>query len=454
MNPRPQPFVLAGLFALASAFEASAGAALVGRTEIWREEGPHIRNAAGVAWVGEPARLSVIDGDAAGAGPARLFELDLSGLEPARAQELAAFAEEASGLAHDPTKDAFFVSDDDALRLYRVDRRGRRLATLDLGRVGARDPEGVAYGPGIDRLFVADGRARRVLELDTSGGLVASVDLEPLGVQAAEGIAYDADSDHLLVVSDDAPAIFEITRDGTLVGSYDLLELGILRPRGLALAPVRRGSGPAAPRHVFVADAMNPDHRDGRIVEVALGHRPEGARVETTLLGDVDGFGFRGDEAGFPSGDLDHDGLLEPGERLPLSAGGAFPDRRELSDPPTTDLGFEVSESRPLVLEVVLDPSDEAPLWARVTLVVGGARALPGRRNLVRADGWLLGEVIPTRDDRIHAGMIGSSVLELPPAALRELTDGRLRIELTRAPGSGSDTVMVDYCRLEVAFAP
>jgi hypothetical protein len=442
----------AGLLALAGTLEARAGVALVSRTELGGAEGAWIGHASDLAWLGAPARLAVLDPDGEPPGGSRLFELDLSGATPPRSLELGSVTEEGSGLAYHPERDIFFVTDDDALRLHELDRSGRRLATVDLAELGARDPEGVAYAPGLDRLFVADGRARRVLELTRAGELLAKLDLEPLGVESAEGIAYDPASGNLLVVADDEePTLFEVTRAGELVGAYDLLALGALRPRGVTLAPPREG-WPAGTRRAYVADALNEDDPGGRILELALRHRPAGARVVTSLVGDVDGFGFRGDEPGFAFGDLDRNGLLEPGERLPVAPTGALPDNREPGDDPATDSGFEVSGTRPLVLQHALALGGATPSWARVTLVVGGARALAGHRNLVRADGWLVGEVIPTRKERVHAGMIGASVLELPPPALRELADGRLRLEIARQPGSGSDVLMVDYCRLEVAL--
>jgi hypothetical protein len=113
-----------------------------------------------------------------------------------------------------------------------------------------------------------------------------------------------------------------------------------------------------------------------------------------------------------------------------------------------------VREAQPLALDLALPLRGAEPVWARLTLVVGGARALPGRRSVVRADGRLLGELIPTREDRIHAGMIGATVLELPPAALRDLRDGRLRIEIAREAGTGENQILVDFARLEVATAP
>jgi hypothetical protein len=98
-------------------------------------------------------------------------------------------------------------------------------------------------------------------------------------------------------------------------------------------------------------------------------------------------------------------------------------------------------------------PVQRAPLWARLTLVVADARALPLQRSWVRADGVLLGEVVGARGQRLAPGAVVQTSIELPPAALEQLRDGRLVVEIERPPGSGSDEMWLDYSRLEVAVA-
>jgi hypothetical protein len=71
----------------------------------------------------------------------------------------------------------------------------------------------------------------------------------------------------------------------------------------------------------------------------------------------------------------------------------------------------------------------------------------------VRADGHLLGELLGSTRETLAAGEIVATVLELPPAALADLRDGRLSVELVRPAGSGDDDIMLDYARLEVAVA-
>jgi hypothetical protein len=181
--------------------------------------------------------------------------------------------------------------------------------------------------------------------------------------------------------------------------------------------------------------------------------RPRGARTLVDWVGDADGFGFQGDEPGFAAGDLDHDGLLEPGERLPARPGAEEPpfDNRSPEDGAAMDVLLPVGEGAPLRLTHAIPLGGALPQWARLTLAVGDARALPGARSLVRADGRLVGEIVGTRGERLHAGTIELTILELPPQTLLDLADGAVRVEIARAPGTGSDDIMLDYSRLEVA---
>ena len=445
-----RPLVAALAAAALAPAPARAGAALVARTETSDGGGLAIEDPSGIASLPN-GHFVVVDDHSEGSPRFRgenLWELDLAARRSVRAQDLRPVTSEPSDVAFCAQLDALVVADDDALRLLLFSPAGEPRGAIDLAAAGAKDPEGVACDAQGGRIFVADGKARQVLELANDGALVRRLDLSGLPFANAQGIAWDAARERLILVSDEPPALFELDRDGSLVAAQDLVALGARRPRGLSLGPASEGRGTS----LYVADAGERHVPDGRILEVALGARPAGARVRTALAGDVDGFGFRGDEPGFAQGDLDHDGLLEPGERLPDAPLAEPP--RDAGDPPGTDAPVLVGESQPLRIDLPVELGGGEPVWARLTLVVGGARALPGRRSIVRADGRLLGELIPARDDRIVAGRIGATLLELPPAALRELRDGRLRVEIAREPGSGENRLWLDFVRLEVAVAP
>lgn len=440
---------------IADASGAHAGVALVRRVETWSGEGLRIENPSGLAYLPSRGSFLIVDKDADDSPNFRgvnAWEVKLGGGGVLRGLDLTRFSGAPSDLACHPEGAVLFVTDDDALELYEVDLDGKRLGTIDLAALGAKDPEGVAYDAARDRLFVADGQGEQVLELSRAGRRVHSFSMEELGFESAEGIAYDARSDHLFVVSDDdLPLLLELTRDGGLAWAHGLHELGVVRPRGLALAPSSdRADAPDA-QSLYVADELTKRHPDGRILELALVERPRGARALAQLVGDVDGFGFRSDAPGFAEGDLDHDGLLETGERLPAAPGGARFDNRDPEDPPATDAVHALTEATPLRFSHAVDLEGRPALWARLTLVAADARALPGARNLVYADGRLVGELVGTRDERIRVGAIERTVLELPPQSLRDLADGVLRVEIARPGGTGSDDLMLDYARLEVA---
>jgi hypothetical protein len=448
--------IVAGvLVALAATIDASAGVALVRRIEVGAT--PGIEGPGGIALREAPSAFVVVDShDAAGARRGRIWTLDLSasgdgGARALASAELALVENEPSGVARRPGRDTSLVLDADTLRLLEVDESGRAVSSLDLAALGARNPEGIAVDADGSRLWIADGRARRVLELTAEGRLAGAFDLDPALFEDAEGIAYDAARDRLFLVSHRSALLAELSRDGELLGAWSLAALGAIRPHGLAIGPSSDPSDDPAATSLYVADAMHRRRPDGRVLELARVQRPAGAPVLTSRFGDVDGFGFRGVEPGFARGDRDHDGLLEPGEQIPARRPW---DNRDAADPEVSDATRVVAPGEPLVIRHRLALEDRKPLWARLTVVVADARALPGRRNLVRADGRLLGEVIPTREGRIQAGAIVATVLELPPDSLRELADGELRVEIAREPGSGDDDLMLDHSLLEVAVAP
>jgi hypothetical protein len=442
------------LAAVLDACVARAGVALVRRIDTWNGSGLGIANPSGITYVPSTRSFWITD-ERAGRGAEDAWEVDLAGPRVLRALDLTPASYEASDLVYHAGRGTFFLADDDALRIVEVDPEGRAVASTDLGELGGHDPEGIACDAARDRLFVADGHGEQVLELTGAGARLGSFSLKDFGFDNAEGIAYDAASDHLFLVSDDdGGVLFELTRDGRLVQAHGLLELGAVRPRGLALGPSSDPGDPPGTTNLYVADERTKGEPDGAILELARVARPPGAQVRVSLLGDVDGFGFASDAAGFAAGDLDHDGVLEPGERLPgtLRTPPAF-DLRTPEDPRATDALLVVSEDAPLRFAHSVELGGRPALWARLTLVAADARALPGARNLVRADGRLVGELVGTREDELHAGHIEATVLELAPALLRELADGVLQVEIARAPGTGSDDVMVDYSRLEVAVA-
>ena len=460
--------VCAGTFLLSASPPASAGAALVHRENTWTEDGLRIQNPSGITWVSGK--------DASAPGHFLVSDLlhsrfptteraflapvghDMSALvsRTGIGFDLQDITRDPSGVAYHPRRHTLFITDDDEVKLYETDLKGRTLNTIDLAALGSSDPEGVTCDPRSGNLFIADGRARRILELSPGGDFISIFKLSDIiGLGAATGIAFDPTTEHLFVVAGRTGALFELTRHGDLVAAYDLVALGAQRPRGLAFAPSSDPGALSDAHSLYVVGDIAGKTPSGCILELHLARRPTKGRLVTELVGDVDGFGFLGHEAGFPNADRDHDGLLESGDQIPGSViGSETPaDNRELGDDAATDVMLVATENRPIVFEHSVPLAGRVPLWARLTLLVADARTVTGARNVITADGARIGEVIGSEQKNLRAGSIATTVLELPPASLRALADGDLRIEIARDPGTGDDDIMIDFSRLEVAVA-
>jgi len=462
---------------MGAAPHARAAASLVNLYETWTAEGRGIEN---------PSAITFVPGDGGDDGngdrgtffiadviydrkekivASRLVALGAD-LEPlGRGIDLHGVTREPTGLAFHSTRKTFFITDNDEVELHEIDLQGRRIQTIDLSDLGASDPEGVAFNSTNGTLFVADGRAQRILEISADGDLIRTFSVEDIaGFREAEGIAFDPRNGHLYVTTGKSGALFELTRGGTVVAAFDMHVLGSARPRGVALAPTSDPNDAPEDLHLFVVDDVSRKQPQGRLLEIALMRRPLTAKHVTSLNGDVDGFGFDGTETNFAAGDLNHNGILERGERLPESVlGDADPRKRHSS---STDAMVLAREELPITIDHTFDlrtqSADPAnslerapvtPLWARLTLIIGDARTRAGTRNVVWVDGRRVGEVVGSVQKELKAGAIASTVIDLAPAVLRELSDGSARIEISRDPGTGSDDIMIDYSRLEIAVA-
>ena len=460
-----------------SATGAGAAASLVRRIDTWNGAEGRIANPSGITHIPhadadtDPFLIS----DVAYGLPEKLRGSRLTGIDSnlhptEREIRLGSAVREPTGLAYHPKRKTLFVTDDDEVTLYEIDLRGQLKRSIDLSDVGASDPEGVACDPIGDRLFIADGRAQQILELTITGEHIRTFDVEDVpGFREAQGIAYDARNGHLYVVAGKAGVLFELDQDGKVFASFDLTAIGATRPRGVTLAPSSDPEDAQTALHLFVVDDLAKKGPTSQLFEIALTQRPDRAHFVSSLVGDVDGFGFRGTEPGFARGDLDHNGLLEPGEQLPDSVLGASPpaDNRSRADASGTDAMLLATAERPIAVEHTFGPplaprradspreapSRATPIWARLTLLVADARTLTGSRNVIRVEGHRVGEVVGSmQKKKLLAGAIATTVIELPKAVLAEIADGRAQVEIGRDPDTGHDDIMIDYSRLEVAF--
>jgi hypothetical protein len=189
----------------------------------------------------------------------------------------------------------FFYSDDDADRIYQVDRTpdsnpeaGDIISILDTKVFGSNDPEGIAYdpsGPTGPRLFVVDGSGKEVYEIRAGAGgvftdtavTVTHFDVGGLGVVDPEGIEYDPATGHLLVLDsyvdpDGNAYIYEVTTNGGLVGTINVASAGPVKPAGITLAP--SSDNPALTSFYIVDRGVDnnevPEENDGRLYELRL----------------------------------------------------------------------------------------------------------------------------------------------------------------------------------------
>lgn len=446
--------IAAGALAATTAQAVHAGPVLLGRLELWDAGERRVFDASDLSFEPSSGSFFVCDAHAAARGEAGgLIRIPMQGVAPTQSFDLSTFTRKPAGVAFDPSRKTLFLVDDDELTLHEIDMDGRLLHSADLAALGAKDPEGIASDAARARLFIADGRAQRVLIVSTAGTAQGSIAFPDASLADAEGIAYDPQSGHLFLVEGREGGLFELDEAGALVGSHDLRALGVVSPQGIALAPSSDPGDAPELQSLYIADELVSKQADSRIVEIRLVVRPPGTRLLTSFVGDADGFDLSGSEAGFAMADRDRDGRIEPGEVLPqgVAAGPTRPGPSRAAE--ATDARIRVTEQRPIALEHALDLHGAEPLWARLTLVAADAMALPLARNLVLADGVLIGELAGMTDSRLEPAAVVETAIELPPAALAKLRDGQLRIQLLRPSGEGDDELWLDFSRLEVAVA-
>ncbi|MCH2172888.1 SdiA-regulated domain-containing protein [Myxococcota bacterium] len=447
-----------GILLLADAQQASAGATLVRRFDTYTPKGLHAEDPSGIAFLPESGGFYLVDADINGSPRFEQKNMwstsfDGNNFNLKKAIDLTRFTSEPTGVLFHPNRKTLFVTDDDSLQVYEIDLQGKLLQTIELSPLGSRDPEGITYDPERDSLIIADGRAQQVIELGVDGDHRSTWSFKDYGIRDAEGIVYDPESNHLFLASGKGGILFEVSQDGELLASYDLTALGAMRPQGITLAPTSDSTDSPAKMSFYIADGMIGEHPDGRILELALVRRPNEGQMVTSLLGDVDGFGFRGNEPGFAASDLDHNGVLAPGEWIPSNVFRSEdpPDNRDPMEHAATDSMLVIDESKPLRFRHEFDLEGRTPVWARITLVAGDARATGGSRNSIKVGDRVIGEVIGSRSKQLKVGPIAETVLELPPDALEHLRNGKLEVEISRSPGTGKDNLMIDFMRLDIA---
>ena len=178
----------------------------------------------------------------------------------------------------------FYVSNDDARRIFRYAYDGSSLTAVDSFSTSgyANDAEDITCDPATGRLYVIGGTEQNVLVLRYQGGFVLEENISlpvtagtPSGIVTdPEGIAFDPGSGHLFIVSTPDKAIFEYTTAGVFVKKFSIsgFSPSPRQPQGLAIGP---SSNNESGTSFYIADAMDdndydPNERDGRIFEARI----------------------------------------------------------------------------------------------------------------------------------------------------------------------------------------
>lgn len=270
-------------------------ALLVRMTNTWQFEPPS-PDPAGITYWPDEDRLVISDSEVNEMPifvDANVFVTTRAGVLTDRS-DIRSITREPTGVAF-RSGNEFFYSDDDADRIYQVNRApginpedGDVISILDTTAFGSNDPEGIAYdpsGPTGPRLFVVDGSGKEVYEIRAGAGGVFTdtaitfthFDVGGLGVVDPEGIEYDPATGHLLVLDsyvdpDGNAYIYEVTTNGGLVGTINVASAGPVKPAGITLAP--SSDNPALTSFYIVDRGVDnnevPEENDGRLYELRL----------------------------------------------------------------------------------------------------------------------------------------------------------------------------------------
>lgn len=192
---------------------------------------------------------------------------------------------EPTGIAYNPSNGHYYVTDDDARRVYdlnpgadgEIGTADDSFTYFDTAAVGNGDPEGVAVDTINQRIAVSDGVNAQVYVYTYAGTPVSNFDVEQYGIFDPESVEFNAQSGTLLVLGNDStPIIAETTPGGALVQTIDFSAAASKAPAGLALAPASNGSGLL--RYYVVARGIDnnsdPSIVDGKLFELTAPQPP------------------------------------------------------------------------------------------------------------------------------------------------------------------------------------
>ena len=182
---------------------------------------------------------------------------------------------EPTGIAWNPANGHYYVTDDDAARVYDLNPGADGLiGTADdtwtffhaLGANGGdADTEGITFDPANNHIFVADGANQEIEEYTISGTLVSHFDVARLGVSDPESVEYNPDSGTLFILSNNTDRIIaETSTSGALLRTIDVSADNSIAAAGLAYAPASDGSGA---KHFYIVDRGIDNNDDPNIID-------------------------------------------------------------------------------------------------------------------------------------------------------------------------------------------
>ena len=247
----------------------------------------------GITYVPSSNTLVIVDGEVEETAGgithfqgANVWELTLLGNKvrtaniSTKSPTVTAMANEPTDIAWNPNNGHYFVTDDDAKRVYDLNPGGDGwIGTADdswtffsTTGVGSGDPEGIAFNPQNSHLFVADGHNAEVYEFNLAGSLVNQFDVQQYGIGDPEGIEFNAETGTLFTMSSNkaTPVIAETTIDGTLLQTINIAPANVETAAGLVFAPASNGSGV---KRFYIVDRGidnndNPNIVDGKLYEL------------------------------------------------------------------------------------------------------------------------------------------------------------------------------------------
>lgn len=253
---------------------------------------PAIPDPSGLTYVASRNTLLLSDGevDETVAGithfqGANVWELGLNGAVVRTANiskvtpSIVRMTNEPTGTTWNPNNGHYYISDDDARRIYDLNPGADGLigtaddtwTFFDTLAVGNSDPEGLTFDPVNNQIIVADGLNIEIYRYSTSGAFLGQFDVAQYGVLDPESVEYNPGSGTLFILSNHTSRIIvETTLTGTLLNTFDISAAAAYTPAGLAYAPASDGSGL---KRFYVVDRridndVDPNIVDGKLYEL------------------------------------------------------------------------------------------------------------------------------------------------------------------------------------------